>query len=560
MTDTTALLVPEETTRARVTRDLVIRDQKLQRRMCDPDFNPSAAAFFIFNFCMTQDEEQDGATCYLPDPSERGKFCLAFVEWLDRIRVSKKNGLDRKARRMLHTWLVCLYDLWATQWVPGYSALLLSKSEGHVDDGGKGKIATFSMFGKIRHAYENLPEHIKKPCRSSYMSFECAENGAWLMGRAPSPDAGRAGGFTAVRVDECAFMEFMRQIHVAIDPACKNNKLYFGTVNGPDNCFADLWKNTPPNWEKFDANWWDDSAHRDGIRDTEEGTERDRYGMKVSPWFVDATQSLSDEEVAQEYLKRFDKSTTGQIWRAYAPEIHVASHDFDIDPGLDVYVGADYGSSGVSAGAVGQPVGGTLVRVLVDYEWQNLGGAPEHASNLWALLEELGYKGGIEQVHVIGGPDTDITTGGGQTIGGYFRSFGFVLIRQCRVRGPGSVDRRIEVVRVAFRRRRVELSPRCRVLRDRIPQYKKPVNRVTGAVGKAPAPGMANHICDAFGYLVCETITIENGMGSYDVFSPLRRQPVVVSERYGFDENDDLPPPVPGRRVPGGRLLSVGDD
>lgn len=487
--------------------------------MCDPAVNPNAAAFFIFNYCLTQDEDRGGLIGPLPDPTGRGRFALAYVEELDAARLDPvfnpgripHNIHDEKPRRILHTWLNCHYNLWSLMWVRGYSSLLISRSEDHVDDGGKHE-RTFSMFSRMRFAYDRLPTHVKKGVSWQHMAGTCPENDAYTIGRAPTKDAGRGAGTVRAFVEECEHIEWMEAIHVALDPACKLGKVYSGTVNGNRTLVAQIKRERRAGWKFLEYNWWDDEAHAQGIRDTEPGSaEYSRYGQRVSEWFIAATASLRDEDIAQEYLRDRTRSTKGLVYKEFNLRKHVPDVRVPFDSSLPIRVGVDYGSTGFGAAVVGQMVGPWSLNCVTDYELEGAGGAKEHAINLAQVLRAIGYDGELSDVQLVGGPDTNTTqTGSGQTIGGYYRAAGFTRIRESRVRGPGSVDRGITVVCQSLREDRILISSACKNLIGRFGEYRWPVERATGVVrDTAPVHNESSHIMDAFRYLVTDCFPTE---------------------------------------------------
>jgi hypothetical protein len=490
-------------------------DLDLQRRMCDPAFNPDAAAFFIFNFCLTQDEDREGGIYRLPEailpadiPStlwhEPGdaSFALKWVEALDAPRTVPVNVHDEKSRRMLHTWIMCHYNLWAIQWVKGYSALLLSKSQDHVDDGGKSTMV-FSLFSRIRFAYERLPDHVRRQVDFRYMSAICPENDAWLLGRAPTKDAGRAGGFRRAFVDECAFLEWMESIHIALDPACKFGKVYMSTVNGPFNVYARLAKQKPKGWVFFQCDWKEDPTKTVGLRETLPGPERERYGTHVSEWFITATSSLDDWEIAQEYGRAYHKSTPGLILREFSRDVHVRKKGLiRYSPDFAVKVGLDFGHERKTVGTIGQAIRKDYLNVLGIYagEFRN---APENAKGLAERIFDLT---GLEPNQVVLVPDPSAVNeehGSGIAPLSWYQRVGFTNWEFPLVMGPGSVTQRNRVVRVLLARKMMFFSEECgEDYFEALSAYHLPTDRKTGIVtSNVPVHDMSSHPADSLGYL-----------------------------------------------------------
>jgi hypothetical protein len=512
-------------------------DKDLQRQMCDPTYNPHAAAFFIFNFCQTQDEERQGAIGYLPPaiwpegtrktpwhaPGE-ASWALKWVEALDAPRPCSITGRDdphnvhdEKARRMLHTWIAMHYNLWALQWVRGYSSLLISETGDHVDDKGKQGTKVFSMFSRMRFSWERLPHHVRKHLDWTFMSGVCAENDAWTLGRAPTEDAGRGSGFVRAFVDECAYVEYMNQIHTALDPACKFGKVYMSTVNGPDNLYAEIKKMRYDGWRFFECDWKENPALTEGIRSSEPGPERERYGSHVSPKFIAITASLRDEKVAQEYGRNYDKSTGGAVLREYSKDVHVRRTGdprgpLRYDPGLELRVGVDLGHVKKFAATVIQPVEMVHCRVIGAMEGIRRS-LPENTRHLIEFLRALGFHGDLDDVVCVPDPSAfNEEIGTGLEAASWLRAAGFGNFAAPLIVGPDSVYLGNNVLRAMFQRNMFTIDEEnCGPLIEAIPAYKQPTNRRTGEItSNKPIHNMASHPVDSFRYPVTSIWTADD--------------------------------------------------
>jgi hypothetical protein len=517
------------------------RDPEKQREMCDPRFNPNAAAFFIFNYCLTQDEDRGGMIGPLPDPTGRGKFALDYLEELDQARVTPYNIHDEKPRRLLHTWINCHYNLWSLMWVRGYSALLISRSEDHVDDGGKHE-RTFSMFSRMRFAYERLPQHVRKHISWQHMAGSCAENEAYVMGRAPTRDAGRGAGTVRAFVEECEFIEWMQQIHAALDPACKHGKVYSGSVNGTANVVAQLKKDQREGWKFLEWNWWDDPAHCEGIRETTP-VERERYGRYISNWFVSATASLDDEDIAQEYLRDRQRSTKAVCVHQYRKDVHVITRPRRLayNPDLPLWVGLDFGKHRKTAAAIGQPVGDRKLHVIADFEGTHKT-TPEIARALVAKVMEVAPGLPIKDAVLIPDPSGLIGEQSSDiALLEFYLKAGFSRWELPVLRGNGSVKLGIQVLNVAFQQHEIEIDESCGIIIEALPNYRWPIDRITREVKRDADPihGMESHICDALRYLAVNVFPIVRSGAAYDTFSPLIA-PGQNGDRSVIDHDPDL--------------------
>lgn len=506
-------------------------DRLAQTWLCDPMNNPDAAAFFVFNFCMTQDEDRAGVVGPLPNPRGRGRFALEYLEAIDAPRLDPHNIHDEKPRRLLHTWLDCFYNLWALQWVRGYMSLLISRSEDHVDDGGRHE-RTFSMFSRMRFAYDRLPDHVRRPVTWQHMAASCPENEASVIGRAPTRDAGRGGGFVRAFVEECEHIEWMESIHVALDPACRMGKVYSDVVNGSANVVARIKKERREGWRFLEWDWWDDPAHADGIRDTVPGRERERYGQKISPWFVSATASLEDEDIAQEYLRDRQRSTKAICFYEYRRDAHVPEGRVRYNSVLPVWVGLDFGKTRKTAAVIGQPVGDRGLRVIGDFEGTHKT-APEIARALIAKVEEVAPGISPRDVRLIPDPSGLVGEQGTDvSLIHYYLAAGFHQYALPPVVGPGSVKLGIQIGNVAFMRREIEIDESCGILLEALPNYRWPVDRVTREVKRDADPlhGMESHVCDALRYLLTAVFRVDRKL-----YEPANRR---------FDDAEPVPIPL----------------
>jgi hypothetical protein len=507
----------------------VRRNPDLQRQMCDPRENPNAAAFFIFNFCLTQDEERGGEILPLPPPIHpmdtpktpwygpgEPSWVLKWVEALDAPRLDPHNVHDEKSRRMLHTWVACFYVLWSLMWVRGSSWLLLSKTKDHIDDSGR-STKVFSLFSRMRFAYDRLPDHVRKIIDFTYMSAVCAENDAWGIGRAPDKDAGRAGGFMRALVDECSYLLYMVAIHQALDPACKFGKVYMATVNGTDNEYARIEKEKPEGWRYFKCDWKEDPAKTKDVRETLPGPERDRYGSHTSSWFMAATASLTDEVIGQEYGRSYERSTVGRVHREYRFAVHVRQPEdprgpLRYDPSLELRVGLDPGHARKCAAVIGQPVLEERLRVIGAFagEQRNAG---DNAKDLVEYLRHLGYEGELGEVVLNCDPASlNEEMGPGLELISWFRAAGLEQVELPRIQGPNSIYLGNNVVRVMFQRNLIEIAYEAKALWDFIPKYRLPVDPRTGTItSNVPMKNnMANHPNDALRYLVTSIWTADD--------------------------------------------------
>lgn len=527
---------------------------KLERRFCDPIPNPRyAAAYFITRFCRTLDEERGGSI----EPIRDWGFVLRMIDFLEGLRTDPSNGLIDKSRRLLGTWLVCAHMLWRSQWVRGFPAFMTTGKGGdYVDDGGDHSTPK-SLFGRFRFMWDRLPEHVKKPTDFAFKRIVVGETDAYISGEAPTEQGGRSGGYVMAFVDEAAFVPYSESLNRALDPACKRGRVYMSTPNGPSNVFARIIKTRPTGWRIHLLDWTEHPELCVGLEDTPEH-EIDRYGQRVSPSFRQITSSLRDDDIQQEYNHSLERSMRGLVYKEFNVRKHVAAERIEYDPNMPLVIGVDYASTGIGAAVFAQVAGPWSLRCIADYELEGVGGATEHARNQVSILRDFGFSGELSKILVLGGPDTKITGGSGQTNADYYGNVGFTQIRESQLHGSDSVDRGITVVCTSLRQDRIRISPSCKHLIDRFGEYRWPVERGTGIVrATKPVHNEASHIMDAFRYLVTDVFPREQGNRENDTFSvptPVSAKSwerSVLDDEYG-DDATVWHPGMMGRRFDSG--------
>lgn len=183
---------------------------------------------FAFNHCYSIDNET-GEVKLLPRTWE-------FLRELAIDIFSGVNLARKKSRRLLITWFVMAYELWALTFKKNYPMFNLSKKEKLVDDGGENSTPN-SLHGKIYFMWKKLPPYLQKKMTFAHLRIDCPSTGSFIVGESSNMDAGRGGGYAWGFIDEAAFIEYGETVFAAFKLACKQIFLV-STSNGPNTMFC----------------------------------------------------------------------------------------------------------------------------------------------------------------------------------------------------------------------------------------------------------------------------------------------------------------------------------
>lgn len=494
--------------------DVASNDPDIQFALCHESENRDAAAYFIINFAKTMDEDMGGAIRSIA-PKQVTLRVIREFDFKDPRTLAPlvpANLHVKKSRRMLVTWLLCGYFLYKLQFSSNFTGLLISKDEPSVDDGGLSS-TTDSMFGRLRFMHDHLPNHIRRPVSFSFMRARSGSDDGYIMGRAPTVKAGRGSGVQRVGSDENAHQENAEAIHVAIDPMCKDGKIYASTTNGPTNLFAQIDKKQLDGWRFLDVGWEHDPEKTVGIRRTVTDRERDRFGDYVSPYLERATRSLIDDgDVAQEYGRKYNKSRKGLIFREFSRDRHVRrAGTLPYDPAFPIAMGIDFGMARKTCAVIAQPKP-HILSVISVYMGEHRN-APDNARALAARLRELGYRRPFDEVDCIPDPSAmNEETGSGMALWAWYRAVGFTAYRAPLIIGPDSVMTGNSVMRWIFSSGLIEFAEECgEDYFEALENYRLPVDKTTGEVkSNIPVHDMACHPADGTRYLGTGFYTAED--------------------------------------------------
>lgn len=194
--------------------------------------------FFFNNFLYTV----KNSTFFSPDMPEDIPFMLFdyqedVVDEIHGCIIGRENVFVEKSRQMSLTWLVL--GLFIHGFVfNNHRYCVISRTEDEVD----GKGAIDSCFGRLRYMIARLPQWMLPPKfpktkgedYNKSMALTRSDGVGSIIGKTANKDAGRGGTYTAILMDEMAFMENATQINGACSSATPC-RIMNSTPNGEGN-------------------------------------------------------------------------------------------------------------------------------------------------------------------------------------------------------------------------------------------------------------------------------------------------------------------------------------
>lgn len=453
---------------------------------------------------------------------------------------------------MFLTWLGGIAFTWSLMFKEGFAGCVGSESADLIDDGGENATAD-SFFGRMLYVYRNLPEWMKavSPLTFTKRRITCPARRSYAVGDARKGNIGRGGTYDWLLVDEHAHIEHSESSHASAEPAAKK-LIYPSTPNGRQNCYARLWHDPHSNFKKLDFLWYCRKDRRVGIY-------RDEDGRLRSTWYDAKTQNMTEERRAREYDGDFTTSLVGRVYKEFAysapPHGHVVpSAQLPLNPNLPLGVCIDFGHARKTAACYLQRVGPQL-RVVGEFTGRHRG-ARNNARDLATDLRAKGYTGKLTNIDFIPDPAAQYDeTGSGHAILWYYEKEGFTNWVFPMLKGPGSVELGIALVRDKLAAMEVIVSDACTGFIDDIQAYRYPVDPKTDEIrSNKPAHDMASHRMDAFRYGATAYYSAI-GDRHEDVFTPVHDDRPISRVRDFLDDDEDDMPMTGSGRVPGMRRL-----
>lgn len=297
-----------------------------------------------------------------------------------------RNVHEEKSRQMGVTWDLAYAVWWLLTYHDTWGLVVHLKLE-EIDDGGS-KSTVDSFFGKVRLIQEArrppegdgrepgdfyLPRRFAAPLswRMNPSQIKNLSNSTFVTGEGATPNPGRGGRFPWCILDEAAFIPWGESVHAAVSRAIPEGRFYNSTPFGEDNMYARI-RNTRPRGYTFLRHHWSQhptyglgkhiaGEHPDACllcQGNVEGLAWDpanpvahRYpGQLTSPWYDDAVEELTDEQVAGELDIDYAKSLSARVYPEFTEEVHVVKEGILFDPNLPLSFSFDYGMDSTAVG------------------------------------------------------------------------------------------------------------------------------------------------------------------------------------------------------------------
>lgn len=240
-----------------------------------------------------------------------------LLDVIKRIRFGKSLMLE-KSRDMGASWVVLFAILHCWLFMPGFQALIGSRTQDLVDNG-----TMDCLFEKIEYMLDRLPfepkGYSKDKCKT-FLKMVNPDNKNVIKGEAASPNFGRQGRYRVVLLDEMAFWE--------------NPNLSWSSCGESTRCRIAI--TTPPRKVNFAK-----ALRFSGLVDVTTLLWK-LHPLKDQEWYERAKAEKMPEELAAEVDINWEGSITGRVY----PEVaHVRVGSFPYRPDWPLYVAHDPGRS-----------------------------------------------------------------------------------------------------------------------------------------------------------------------------------------------------------------------
>jgi hypothetical protein len=180
---------------------------------------------------------------------------------------------------------------------------------------------SFEIMGRIKLAYEYLPNWLKCGIITWNKSTIEFANDSKITGIPTASDSGRSGSYSMLLLDEFAFVpqniceEFWNAVYpiISVDPESKI--IIVSTPNGIGNMFYDFWSNAQYNveesnrykWFPFRIDWWDVPSRDEKWKEkTLADMQYDKiaFGQEYGNEFLSSSYSLIPGDVLQKIITK----------------------------------------------------------------------------------------------------------------------------------------------------------------------------------------------------------------------------------------------------------------
>ncbi len=285
------------------------------REMCRRD-----PVFFCDNFCWIY-EPRPGLEHIQPwhiYPHE-----IRQIDWMERRFAAREDGLIEKSREMGASWTFCLWAAWHFLFDDEFSCLIGSRVEDLVDN----KLPD-SIFGKLEFILKYIPSWLR-PANFDFgkhrlfMKITNPNNHNALTGESTNPQFSRSGRYSAIILDEFAYVERSYSIWQA---AADSSPVRFpiSTPHGKGNKFGELAHD--PNVKKLTLHW---RLHPE----------------KDQAWYDNEKKRRTEQEIAEELDISYERSQRGRVYQREWDELETQGRltDCPYDPLYPVYTSWDFG-------------------------------------------------------------------------------------------------------------------------------------------------------------------------------------------------------------------------
>ena len=253
-----------------------------------------------------------------------------FVLWKHQVKLIHQ--LDKyldlfidKAREQGISWLIMGWELHEVLYTKGFTALNISRKESEVQDSGN----TFhSLHGRLAFMYQRLPPFLKPKIHNPFLVFSVPSMNSVIKGESSNPKAGRDTQYKFILVDEAAFIdcldEMWKGLRHASNAICLNSTPPSESLN---NKFVEIKDMANSGFVKMRFHWNDNPEHDQA-------------------WYDKKTASLTEQEIAQDMLVKYDKARTNRSYPEYDDSTHLLGHKVYLNPKSKLYCFMDFGLDG----------------------------------------------------------------------------------------------------------------------------------------------------------------------------------------------------------------------
>ena len=233
---------------------------------------------------------------------DKGKQLIELHKYQKKILKTLRDNrftVVLSSRQSGKTTLMTIYALWIACFQEDQRILIVANKE----------TTAIRIFGKIRLAYEHLPNYLKPGVTEYAKTSMILANGSSIGISTTSSDAGRGDSCNVLILDELAFIdnhlvqEFWRSVYPIISASQKSKIFIASTPNGTENLFYDLYKgaeNGANGWARERVDWWEVPGRDEKWKEqtTRSMGSADAFAQEYENVFLKTGESAVDEQLA----------------------------------------------------------------------------------------------------------------------------------------------------------------------------------------------------------------------------------------------------------------------